>query len=1268
MNESIVSDTHNEKVVKQSEKVLLYGAPKSGKTTYIVDKVKQIIAEHSGEYVLVIVPDQFKLETEKLFAEVLGGALLFVKITSFSKLAERLLNESGMERLTPISGMGKQLLVKDILRAKRDELRYFGFHERKQSFIAELVRILGQMSEEFVIPDALNGKHIADKLHDMNLLYREYSAKLQHAESEDAKYVNDERFVRLASDCVKTSGFIKNSYIFVDNYDFFTPNERVFFDELTTYSLGTHIAIEYEENANTSVNENPVAGKYSVYGFTKRLVDSLPAGFSRLHCPSRGCSVVGGLSEELSAMEPEPSALEKFSAGLFVQDVALISEGARAVEVLDASTRLEEVEKVADKIHSMIFGTEAVKPSEIAVVCPVLSDYEGAIAHVFNEYHIPYFVDSNRSFACNPLADFIDGLLDYQVNRHSFEPILKMLRSGVFPLPDNDALLARVLTYQEEFSKKTVEEYIEKYRKRQAVEAEEGCLDQECVEQGRVDVAKAEDTLLASLFQVLHQLDLTKYVEGRRMLGERFTLEQFAKALYELLIQPFAVGRRVDENSSKDEFWGFVDDLRRQCFQDSVSRDELSTGGMSVKEKCENHSFVTGIINAEATDEKDYGAKIWDALMSILEELCVLSSIAEPQDFSSVRALINSGFSRYAIGRVPHYREYVDVAPVGRARALNLKYIFVLGALRRDLPQSTSNQVVFHVEEQALLQEHMGVDAFVHFLEDREKEAFHLHMLLVSPSKKLYLSYPVDKGYPSVVIEMLREAREVQGEGKFGVVDKTDFREHDAVLDLPESREETDEESTGKCLESEVESFDNAEEGDPSFTNVSTTISNFDAYLKRLPATKHRKRGERKADIRLSATAIMKYLRCPFCFLIGEIVRPVELRKRRLGALETGNIVHKVLEEYVRRHHLSEPSSDQCMMSADSEFFHSLQSASSIKELAERVDKAYSMIRQRIERIVREMSYIEQHRMPDFRKNPLYYERFVDAGALFASALEYQVAAGDFSVYGAEHRISYYEQREGLSVHFVGKMDRIDVAYSGDQRYYRIIDYKTGSVGETIADIEEHNYIQLAFYMNALRTMESMNLPVFSDVWKNRSALSKNAGVLENEEALGNEDVSQNAGITDHANHCSICSGMYIFRAKDRYVEPKKGMEELLRCQRYPLLGPTLYANVSRRLQGKFGELSDTVVKNFDLSGRSYNRNKFYVHDFGQSVEVENGTSDVCVDEKTKDLVSDQYLMDLVDEYIETTVQGVKRGEFPVTYDENTCRYCKMMGLTDENK
>ncbi|EAH3807918.1 hypothetical protein D5003_07745, partial [Listeria monocytogenes] len=104
---------------------IIAGRSGTGKTTYLMDEVSVKIKQNSKTYIF-IVPDQmtFQMETSFLNKENLEG-MLGTQIFSFSRLAWKILQETGGLSKTFLSQTGIEMVIRKAALDQRDKLKIF---------------------------------------------------------------------------------------------------------------------------------------------------------------------------------------------------------------------------------------------------------------------------------------------------------------------------------------------------------------------------------------------------------------------------------------------------------------------------------------------------------------------------------------------------------------------------------------------------------------------------------------------------------------------------------------------------------------------------------------------------------------------------------------------------------------------------------------------------------------------------------------------------------------------------------------------------------------------------------------------------------------------------------------------------------------------------------------------------------------------------------------------------------------------------------------
>ncbi|MFR1256740.1 MAG: hypothetical protein ACLSCU_11260, partial [Eubacterium sp.] len=102
------------------------GACGSGKSTYLCRSICQEAKKHIDKNYIILVPDQFTLETQKNMVEFSGGqGILNIDVLSFHRLAYRVLEEMPVHRRTVLEDMGKMMLLRKVFAEEKKNLVYF---------------------------------------------------------------------------------------------------------------------------------------------------------------------------------------------------------------------------------------------------------------------------------------------------------------------------------------------------------------------------------------------------------------------------------------------------------------------------------------------------------------------------------------------------------------------------------------------------------------------------------------------------------------------------------------------------------------------------------------------------------------------------------------------------------------------------------------------------------------------------------------------------------------------------------------------------------------------------------------------------------------------------------------------------------------------------------------------------------------------------------------------------------------------------------------
>ena len=145
---------------------LVYGKSGSGKSTYLYEDIKNNIDK---EKIFLIVPEQSNLKAEqKLFKYLESKSLLNIQVLTLSRLALRVLEETGGYDLVTIDNSAKAMIIYDILLKEKDNLKFLGKTDKNIDIVSNLItefkkhNITDDLLESVTVNDNLTNFKIKD--------------------------------------------------------------------------------------------------------------------------------------------------------------------------------------------------------------------------------------------------------------------------------------------------------------------------------------------------------------------------------------------------------------------------------------------------------------------------------------------------------------------------------------------------------------------------------------------------------------------------------------------------------------------------------------------------------------------------------------------------------------------------------------------------------------------------------------------------------------------------------------------------------------------------------------------------------------------------------------------------------------------------------------------------------------------------------------------------------------------------------------------------
>lgn len=212
----------------------------------------------------------------------------------------------------------------------------------------------------------------------------------------------------------------------------------------------------------------------------------------------------------------------------------------------------------------------------------------------------------------------------------------------------------------------------------------------------------------------------------------------------------------------------------------------------------------------------------------------------------------------------------------------------------------------------------------------------------------------------------------------------------------------------------------------------------------------------------VSPTKLDVYYHCPFKYFCSYGLKLKKAEKVEINGLNTGNIIHGLLESILR-----EPDAPE----GEGMFSERFLTMSDI-ELTEYIDEYFER-------------YYRQEFCGDFGKKPSFAYRYARLKERALSVVKYvrrELAGTSFRPVLLEHKISRNENgssleislSDGRKIVLIGTIDRADI-YTGEngEKYVRIIDYKTGNIDFKLSGLYNGLNLQMLVYLSTLLETEN---------------------------------------------------------------------------------------------------------------------------------------------------------------------------------------------------
>ena len=402
-----------------------FGPSGSGKSHRIYEEIMQRAAQEPGRNFLIIVPDQFTMQTQKdLVMRSDRGGILNIDVLSFGRLSHRILEEVGTKEMPVLDDTGKSLVLQKIAADLKEQLPAMGSLLHKQGYIHEVKSAISEFMQygistqdmDKLIASAEKRGALAMKLRDLKTLYRGFQDYIRD------HFITTEETLEVLRRSLVKSKILPDSVVVFDGFTGFTPIQNRLIQELMRVCEETIVTVTIGEE------EDPyqMDGEQKLFHLSKKTVADLVKLAAEAEV-TRGEDVfVKGGPNRFT----EAPALCYLEQNLFRYQYEPYMEKQREIRMFEALSPREEVHQTALYIRKLI-REEGLTYRDIAVVIGDLEGYASYVETEFGQLEIPCFLDRTRGIVLNPMIEYIKSALQLYIRDFSYDTVFHFLRSGM---------------------------------------------------------------------------------------------------------------------------------------------------------------------------------------------------------------------------------------------------------------------------------------------------------------------------------------------------------------------------------------------------------------------------------------------------------------------------------------------------------------------------------------------------------------------------------------------------------------------------------------------------------------------------------------------------------------------------------------------------------------------------------------------------------------------------------------------------------------------
>ena len=548
----------------------VFGRGGSGKSTYLLNEIKQRVQDNETTPVILLVPEQYSFEMEKKISSLYLGKekdkYMRTRVLTFNTMSALVFTKTGGLTDVNINSSGKAMITYKAIEKVASELNVFSKAAAQTGFVGSVSEIISELKQYNVNYDML--EYIAEdienetlrlKLKDVSKIYEAFENELHE------NYVDSQDMLGSLAQKLENTSYFDGCYVYIDEFTGFTPKQYSILAKLLKKAKEVSISLTVDNVNYLNYRKNdPFSRTKYTYEKLRKIAMDNGVKINPYIDLNKGKIKRFENNNELLHLERYYNAYPYHD----------YEKKVNYLKIKEFNNLYEEVEHIAKEIVNLV-RDKNIRYKDITVATRDLNRYDFLVHSIFNEYEIPNFIDKKRDVKSNPIIVLITSALEIKNKRYSYEVMFRYLKSGLIGLSvDEVSLIENYVILNGIKGKKWLEEKWE-YR---------------AVNNYNSDITEEESQTIQTINEIKNRV-LSPVIKLQNKLKGKKSCREICKNIYEFLVEidmeqtiydlveDFKAKGELEVASQYSQVWDIVIDILDQIVEimgdDVVSIDRF---------------------------------------------------------------------------------------------------------------------------------------------------------------------------------------------------------------------------------------------------------------------------------------------------------------------------------------------------------------------------------------------------------------------------------------------------------------------------------------------------------------------------------------------------------------------------------------------------------------------------------------------------------------------------------------------------------------------